>query len=741
MSTSLLFCKSQVLVRLSGSSKDQKSGVLLISKDEQQVAHDAMVAWIAVDEMSAQEAEQLLKGEMKLAQDSQARVKIPKEVVVQAMYGTWSFAVKLGYIRSIQMMPPDPNGWYQGSLSISSRNQNEEIPVLFLADDKCPSTRERSRQLIDTFQPFQSATGVYWGGVDFKAAVERLAQLTVAPLDQTVFLLNATEEDLRQYTGRPAGSGVGSDGTAPVGDIINGWTWSALASLASATTKATSFVEGLVRKHPLVQLAERNSSNPYVRQMLENPRVQEVQREYDSAKIYLARWSLGVKEQAEKYRKSNEHYRRLLAKEFNSDGDIEISEDELNTAMERTHPLSKAEWDSLFDGMGRLSLSAQEIKERIFHGGIKDNQLRRRVWPFLLGVFPWDSTQVDRERIERDLREKYEKEYKNRWLSRETSPNQEEEAYWQDQLCRIEKDVKRNDRHLALYKYNTPDAKPPAQASQESDSQCNEQSVTEESGENDDWEIKNPHLLILRNILISYNLHNDNLGYVQGMTDLLSPLYAILEDEAMSFWCFVMFMDRMERNFLRDQSGIRDQMLTLSELCQYMLPKFSAHLQQCESSNFFFCFRMLLVWFKREFEFADICTIWEILWTDYYSSQFQLFFLLAILQKNSRPVMAHLTQFDEILKYFNDLKCVMDCNDLLIRAELLFVHFKRSIDMFERTTSHIPPSNNSTATGFRRRPSVERDASADVISDSLRAVLSTRLIIKRESERTKDSIK
>ncbi|AGO10277.1 AaceriABL179Cp [[Ashbya] aceris (nom. inval.)] len=741
MSTKLLFCKSQVLVRLSGSSKDQKTGFLLISKDEQQAADDAMVAWIAVDEMSGEQAEQLLRGEMQLARDSAARVKIPKEVVVQALYGTWSFAVKLGYIRTMQLMPPDPNGWYQGSLSISSRNQNEEIPVLFLADDKCPSTQERSRQLIDTFQPFQAASGVYWGGVDFKAAVGRLAQLTAAPLDPTVYLLNATPEDLRRFAGRPAGSGGGPDGAAPVGDVINGWTWSALATLATATTKATSFVENLVRKHPLVQLAERNSSNPYVRKMLETPRVQEVQREYDSAKIYLARWSLGVKEQAEKYRKSNENYRRLLAKEFNSEGDIELAEDELNTAMERTHPLSKAEWESLFDGMGRLSLSAQEVKERIFHGGIENSELRRRVWPFLLGIFPWDSTQVDRERIERELREKYEKEYKAKWLSREPSANEEEEAYWQDQIFRIEKDVKRNDRHLDLYKYNTPDAKPPPQVSQEAEGQAEETLATEEYGESDDWEIKNPHLLTLRNILISYNLHNDNLGYVQGMTDLLSPIYAILQDEAMSFWCFVMFMDRMERNFLRDQSGIRDQMLTLSELCQYMLPRFSAHLQKCESSNFFFCFRMLLVWFKREFEFDDICTIWEILWTDYHSSQFQLFFLLAILQKNSRPVMAHLTQFDEILKYFNDLKCVMDCNDLLIRAELLFVHFKRSIDMFERTASHIPPSKSSAATGFKRRPSGEEDISSEVISDRLKTVLSTRLIIKRESERSKDSIK
>lgn len=36
-------------------------------------------------------------------------------------------------------------------------------------------------------------------------------------------------------------------------------------------------------------------------------------------------------------------------------------------------------------------------------------------------------------------------------------------------------------------------------------------------------------------------------GYVQGMSDLVSPLYAIIEDEAIAFWAFVKFMERMVR--------------------------------------------------------------------------------------------------------------------------------------------------------------------------------------------------
>jgi len=34
-------------------------------------------------------------------------------------------------------------------------------------------------------------------------------------------------------------------------------------------------------------------------------------------------------------------------------------------------------------------------------------------------------------------------------------------------------------------------------------------------------------------------------GYVQGMSDLLSPVLFVMENEVDAFWCFVSFMDEM----------------------------------------------------------------------------------------------------------------------------------------------------------------------------------------------------
>jgi len=96
---------------------------------------------------------------------------------------------------------------------------------------------------------------------------------------------------------------------------------------------------------------------------------------------------------------------------------------------------------------------------------------------------------------------------------------------------------------------------------------------------------------------------------------------------------------------------MRLQLLTLDHLVQLLDPKLYLHLQKVDSTNFFFFFRMLLVWYKREFEWLDVLRLWEGLWTDYLSSNFHLFIAVAILEKHRNVIMEHLKGFDEVLKY------------------------------------------------------------------------------------------
>lgn len=49
---------------------------------------------------------------------------------------------------------------------------------------------------------------------------------------------------------------------------------------------------------------------------------------------------------------------------------------------------------------------------------------------------------------------------------------------------------------------------------------------------------------------MTYVMYNFDLGYVQGMSDLLSPILCLMESEVDAFWCFVGFMDKVVGSLL-----------------------------------------------------------------------------------------------------------------------------------------------------------------------------------------------
>ncbi|KAK2411634.1 Ypt/Rab-GAP domain of gyp1p superfamily protein [Trifolium repens] len=76
-------------------------------------------------------------------------------------------------------------------------------------------------------------------------------------------------------------------------------------------------------------------------------------------------------------------------------------------------------------------------------------------------------------------------------------------------------------------------------------------------------------LLNLKRILNCFYLlsfYNFDLGYCQGMSDLLSPILFVMEDESEAFWCFVALMERLGPNFNRDQNGMHSQLFALSKI-------------------------------------------------------------------------------------------------------------------------------------------------------------------------------
>jgi len=72
----------------------------------------------------------------------------------------------------------------------------------------------------------------------------------------------------------------------------------------------------------------------------------------------------------------------------------------------RGQPLTQKEWQASFDKDGRV-INVDQLKERIFRGGLESNALRRDVWKFLLNYFPWTSTRDERTELIKQRKSEY----------------------------------------------------------------------------------------------------------------------------------------------------------------------------------------------------------------------------------------------------------------------------------------------------------------------------------------------
>ncbi|XP_020598984.1 TBC1 domain family member 15-like [Phalaenopsis equestris] len=338
--------------------------------------------------------------------------------------------------------------------------------------------------------------------------------------------------------------------------------------------------------------------------------------------------------------------KRNSDKIFMSSKSLEFDDSELAMGELRQDPLDGEEWATFFNSEGRIN-DSKALRKRIFYGGIKCN-LRKEIWKFLLGYHLYDSTYSEREYLSSVKKSEYEG-LKSQWQSISTAQAKRFSKF-RERRGLIEKDAVRTDRSVSYY-------------------------------DGDD----NPHVKLLHDILLTYSFYNFDLGYCQGMSDLLSPLLFVIEDESESFWCFVMLMERFGPNFNRDQSGMHSQLFALSKLVELLDRPLHDYLAQADCINYYYCFRWILIQFKREFEYQKVLSLWEVLWTHHISEHFHLYICVAILKKYRMKIMTESMDFDTILKFVNDLSGKIDLDDILRAAESLC----RSAG--EKGAASIPP--------------------------------------------------
>lgn len=99
-----------------------------------------------------------------------------------------------------------------------------------------------------------------------------------------------------------------------------------------------------------------------------------------------------------------------------------------------------------------------------------------------------------------------------------------------------------------------------------------------------------------------------------------------------------------------DQTGMKNQLTQLRLLLTVTEPELADYLDRHESGNMFFCFRWILVLFKREFNAVDVMRLWEVLWTELPCKNLHLLICAAILDTEKSALMENNMEFTEILR-------------------------------------------------------------------------------------------
>ncbi|CAN4102293.1 unnamed protein product [Withania somnifera] len=201
------------------------------------------------------------------------------------------------------------------------------------------------------------------------------------------------------------------------------------------------------------------------------------------------------------------------------------------------------------------------------------------------------------------------------------------------------------------------------------------------------------HAARLVAILEAYALYDPEIGYCQGMSDLLSPIITVMTEDHEAFWCFVGFMRKARHNFRLDEVGIRRQLKIISKIIKHKDSHLYRHLEKLQAEDCFFVYRMVVVLFRRELTFEQTLCLWEVMWADQAAiragigksawsrirhrapptDDLLLYAIAASVLQRRKQITEKYSSMDEILRECNNMAGHLDVWKLLDDAHDLVV--------------------------------------------------------------------
>ncbi|XP_064460761.1 small G protein signaling modulator 2-like isoform X3 [Ornithodoros turicata] len=196
------------------------------------------------------------------------------------------------------------------------------------------------------------------------------------------------------------------------------------------------------------------------------------------------------------------------------------------------------------------------------------------------------------------------------------------------------------------------------------------------------WYFTSENLEKLRNVMCTYVWEHLDVGYVQGMCDLVAPLLVIFDDEVLTYSCFCELMKRMAANF--PHGGAMDHhFANMRSLIQILdAEMFELMHQNGDYTHFYFCYRWFLLDFKRELVYDDVFSVWETIWAARHvaSSNLVLFIALAMVEYYRDIILQNNMDFTDIIKFFNEMAERHDAKAVLKISRELVLQIQTLID-------------------------------------------------------------
>ncbi|KAF1748512.1 hypothetical protein GCK72_024979 [Caenorhabditis remanei] len=162
------------------------------------------------------------------------------------------------------------------------------------------------------------------------------------------------------------------------------------------------------------------------------------------------------------------------------------------------------------------------------------------------------------------------------------------------------------------------------------------------------------HWHIVERILFIYAKLNPGVQYVQGMNELVAPIYYVFANdadeewaayaEADTFFCFQQLMSEVKDNFIKtlDDSicGIESSMSAFHNMISTFDPELHKHLTlTLEIKPQFYAFRWLSLLLSQEFPLPDVITLWDALFSDPQRFALLPYVCLAMMELQREPLL------------------------------------------------------------------------------------------------------